>query len=493
MHKGEDLKISNKILGISLVPIFLLLLGAFVSGISVYSSNQSTQRYINNYAERQYKLYEIFRSMGYGGGIHAFKNYVLRNREEYRISALSNMSKARNLINEYRKFSPLSDEEHEAIEILDQTIQLYLGKLAVIDRMIIEKRSIQEIDKTVKVDDGPAVEALENLQLFFMRMHKIEIEKLQGVNADAFKILVAVFVFALIAAFLMSGIISKSIVSSIKRLIFVSHKIAEGHYDIRHDDVSDLSADEFRDLADQMIDMGENLQFAFDQIKRSNDDLTNFAFIAAHDLQEPIKKVSSYFDLLEINMGHELNSDAQIYVKEIRNSTERMIKLIKALLSYSQVSSTEIETKKVDLQEIVAIAIGNLESLIEETGAQIIAKDLPVVRGNPELLQSLFQNIISNSIKFRKKDSNPIVTISIQKVDRDSWQLNIQDNSMGFDLTYLDVILRPFGRMHSPKDYPGVGIGLPLCKKIVESHGSRFDIDSREQEGVHYSFVLKAD
>lgn len=487
------MKITKKIFSISLLPIILLLFGGLISGFFVNSSNEATTHYINDYVQRQNKLSEITTNLGYGGAIHAFKNYVLRFEDHYRVRALESLLKIIDQIVEYKNLSPLSVEERNTMQILEATVNSYLGKLKTIQEMIENKSTQKAIDKAVKVDDTPATKALEELRVFFIKKRDIEVLKLKSSNKIAFNIIVIVFSCALLISLILGHTVSKSIIESIKKLMYISNTISSGNYDHQKNYVSDFSDDELKSLADQMIAMNKNLNETFESLKKSNEELTNFAFIASHDLQAPIKKVSSYADLLEMEViDNRLTDEATSYIEEIKKSSLRMIKLINALLNYSLLTASKITFSKVDLVKVISDCQKNLELQIDESKANVITTNLPSVFGNEELLQSLFQNLISNSLKYRNKDLDPVIKISATKEGSNRWKITVEDNGIGFDLKYIDTIMRPFGRLHSNKDYEGLGIGLSLCKRIVETHGSSIIVSSKENEGSSFSFTLKS-
>ena len=485
------MEITKKIFGISLLPLILLAVGAFISGIIVYTSQSATKYYVAEYVERQGKVSEIYQLIGYGGGIHAFKNYILRGEDKYRISAVGAMTKAVALIEEYRSMAKLSKEEVAGMLTLEETISKYISMIEIAKKMIAQNRTQAEIDRVVKVDDTPAVKALDGLQSYFMQKSKTELLKLENSQKRALSTIVAIFLFALIFSLLTSQAIAKKIIQSIKSLLQISNEISEGNFLIDKEKVTHFSEDELKTLAHQMVKMADNLNSTFEQLKRSNEELTNFAFVASHDLQEPVKKISTYVELIEMKASDKLSGQVRVYMNEVKSSAHRMIKLIKALLNYSQLNSSKMKPEVVVLDDVIRACESNLEISIKESQAQILASNLPEVLGHKELLLSLFQNLISNAIKFGKKETPPKIKISAKHSQEGTWHILVEDNGIGFDIKYLDTILRPFGRIHSKSEYPGLGIGLALCKKIIEIHKSKLHIMSKENEGSQFSFSLK--
>lgn len=497
--KAELMKLSKKILGLSLIPISLLLLGSIISGRYVYESNKETNSYVVDYVDRQVKVYEILRNLGYGGGIHTFKNYILRFKDTDRESSTRSLRRSRSIVIEYLLLPGLSVEEIEAMTEVKNVIDKYLSKITIIEDMILKGYARSSIDKKVKVNDAAALSGLANLQDYFKRSRNKHLLKLKDSNTKALNSLIILFLIAIILSILMSRTLSRRIISSIKRLVRISEEISAGITIDKKRNIQAFDDDELKVLATQMIKMSEELSILFkelnqsnNQLRASNEELTDFAYVASHDLQEPVKKISSYIDLLEMEMDKDISQEAQLYMGILKSSSVNMIDLIKALLNYSKVGSEELETEKINLSDILEQSKKNLELIIKEQRVEFIVSELPMVVGNKKLLESLFQNIISNSIKYKKKDCALKIRIDANITKNNRSEITISDNGIGFDMKYLDTVLRPFGRIHSKAEYPGVGIGLPLCRKIVESHGGRLNIQSSEFIGCSVSFTLES-
>lgn len=486
------MKFSKKIYLITLFPIVLLLLGAFTSGYFVDKSNEASQKYIIDYVERQSKLNEIFVNLGYGRGIHYFKNYILRFNDDDRINSKKYFLVSKNLVKEYLNFASLSQEELDVLKNVSNTIDAHIERLDQIEVMIQKKFSLAQIDDAVIYDDKPIIESLEMVQKYFEHKRASELFQLKQSQRTAFFVLIFVFVIAFIVSIVLSQNFARGIIDSIKKLMKISENISLGKYSKNTTELENLSDDELKILANQMVQMSEELNITFNKLKLSNEDLTNFAFIASHDLQEPIKKISNYVDLIGLELGNTVSEDVSLYVQEVKDSTARMINLIRTLLNYSAINESLTEFKSVDLNETLKICKMNLDVQIQESNAKISYLDLPQVFGDKELLISLFQNLISNSIKYQNKNEDPVIEIKFNKEVNGKWKISFQDNAMGFDMKYIKTVLRPFGRLHAKSEYPGIGIGLPLCKKIVQLHGSRLIIDSAENRGTNFSFELNA-
>ncbi|HET7482273.1 MAG TPA: ATP-binding protein [Actinomycetota bacterium] len=224
------------------------------------------------------------------------------------------------------------------------------------------------------------------------------------------------------------------------------------------------------------------------ELERSNADLQHFAYVASHDLQEPLRVIDGYVELLKTNVDGSDPAEALDMIERITRSTARMDALIRGLLAYARVGSKTDGFKPIDLNAVVDEALQNLEVAIAENDVAIDRRGLPQIEGDPQQLVQLFQNLIGNAIKFRGQD-RPQVTISGQR-DGSNTVVTVTDNGIGIDDSHLDRIFTIFERLHSADRYPGSGIGLSLCKKIVERHGGRIWAESTLGAGTSIHFTL---
>jgi PAS domain S-box-containing protein len=224
------------------------------------------------------------------------------------------------------------------------------------------------------------------------------------------------------------------------------------------------------------------------ELKRSNTDLQQFAYVASHDLQEPLRMVASYTQLLEKRYKDKLDTDAKEFIHFAVDGALRMQKLINDLLSYSLVSTRQKPVKPTDCNSVLGQVIANLSVTIEQNNDIITNDDLPTVMADESQMQELFKNLVGNAIKFRSEHA-PRVHVSA-KQDRNKWIFSVQDNGLGIDLQYKDKIFLIFQRLHSKEEYPGTGIGLAICKRIVERHGGKIWVDSDVGKGSTFYFTL---
>jgi signal transduction histidine kinase len=248
-------------------------------------------------------------------------------------------------------------------------------------------------------------------------------------------------------------------------------------------DVVDL-ADDVDSMRRRIVAELSGLREAHDQLDeqarelaRSNAELEQFAYVASHDLQEPLRKVASFCQLLEQRYGDELDERGKQYVAFAVDGAKRMQQLINDLLAFSRVGRNSAEQPVVAGDEVLRQAIASLSGAIEESGAQIEAGSLPAVRGEPALLAAVFQNLIGNALKFGGDDGRPHVAISVDRRDRE-WVFTVADDGIGIEPQYAERIFMIFQRLHPKDAYAGTGIGLAMCRKIVEYHGGRIWLDT---------------
>jgi signal transduction histidine kinase len=234
----------------------------------------------------------------------------------------------------------------------------------------------------------------------------------------------------------------------------------------------------------------EQLRQASLNLQRSNTDLEQFAYVASHDLFEPLRMVTSYLQLLRQQYRERLDQQADEFIDFAIDGAQRMEALIHDLLAYSRVDSRGRSFEPVDCQLALKTALVNLKVAIEESPAKIIHGELPNVFGDRVQVTQVFQNLIGNALKFRSHDP-PRVELGASRREKD-WVFSVKDNGIGIDPKDFDRVFVIFQRLHTRQEYPGTGIGLSLCKKIIERHGGRIWIESTPGQGSTFFFTLPA-
>ena len=225
------------------------------------------------------------------------------------------------------------------------------------------------------------------------------------------------------------------------------------------------------------------------ELTRSNAELEQFAYIASHDLQEPLRVISGYVNLLEERYGDRIDHDGREFIEYTVDAVHRMRNLINDLLEYSRVESDGNPFEQVDCNSALSDALADLGVSIEETSAEVTHDQLPEFEGDPVQISQLLENLIANAIKFRKDDEAPRIHVSCQRNDS-NWHLTVSDNGIGIRPRYQDRIFGMFKRAHKRSKYPGTGIGLAMCSKIVERHGGTIWVESEVGEGSTFHFTI---
>jgi light-regulated signal transduction histidine kinase (bacteriophytochrome) len=235
----------------------------------------------------------------------------------------------------------------------------------------------------------------------------------------------------------------------------------------------------------------EKLISTLQNLELSNKDLEQFAYVANHDLQEPLRMISSYTQLLERKYSDKLDQDASDYIHYAVDGAIRMQKLLNDLLEYSRIKSQSEQNEPVDATTLLGQAVANLKQLLTENTALVTNDDLPVINADEAQMIRVFQNLIENAVKFQKKTELPQIHISCTKQD-EMYRFSVADNGIGIDKQYHDKVFVVFQRLYSVKDYPGTGIGLSICKRIVDRHGGTIWFESVVNEGTTFYFTIPA-
>jgi light-regulated signal transduction histidine kinase (bacteriophytochrome) len=224
-------------------------------------------------------------------------------------------------------------------------------------------------------------------------------------------------------------------------------------------------------------------------LNKKNEELEHFAFVASHDLREPLRMIKSFLGLLEKKYADLLDEDGKKYIAYAVDGAERMRELIEGLLNFATVGSDSIQKQSVNMNDILSTVKIFFKNNIEETNAVIKAADLPVIPASPVYMQLLLQNLIANAIKYQPVGTAPEIEIKYVD-DANYWQFSVKDNGIGIKEEFLETIFKIFKRLHTKSDYEGTGLGLSTSKKIVEAHGGEIWVDSEHGNGSTFHFTI---
>jgi len=259
------------------------------------------------------------------------------------------------------------------------------------------------------------------------------------------------------------------------------------------------------DLESRIADRTQELSIYSDELARSNRELEDFAFVASHDLQEPLRKIRAFGNRLESGYNDVIDERGRDYLARMLNAAERMSMLISDLLAFSRVSTRGKDFDDVNLKTAVESILGDLEIAITEKSAQINVGDLPTVRGDKSQLEQVFLNLLSNALKFQSEGVTPVVNVSAQDATEEEtkdlllseeyeWtKITVSDNGIGFDQSFAEKIFAPFQRLHGRSEYKGTGIGLAVCRRIVERHNGQITATSASGKGATFSIIMPKD
>lgn len=438
---------------------------------------------------KQDLLQEIQSSIGYGHGIHDFKNLVLRRDLSRLPLALSNFEHALEKIDEFLNLPFVTDDEIAQLYDLKGTLSAYLNHSYTAGQMIQSGATAEEIDLRVKFDDILAVQALDALDTSITQLAKEKRALFSNLMFSIPQSLAVAWILSLIISMLIVFAVNRSISSSIKVVSRQAERIAQG--DLTKS-LPYAGSVEIRNLTESLEKMRASLVQTISNLENSNKDLEQYAYVVSHDLQEPLRKILAFGSKLEKSAGENLNEEARFSLSRVLDSSRRMRTLIDDLLTYSRVSQKEQRQQEVDLNKIITSVWADLEILVKEKKAVLQTVPLPPVIADPIQMRQLFQNLIHNSLKFSRPGAAPVVKIEAAKNGFPSnVQITVSDNGIGFEQKYADRILLPFQRLHARNEYPGTGIGLAICNKIVHRHGSRLEVQSQINTGSKFIFNLR--
>jgi signal transduction histidine kinase len=335
------------------------------------------------------------------------------------------------------------------------------------------------------------------------------VDELASVRGWRDRVLAGLVVTFLVTAVLLAVLVRNAVTRPLSALAAACRRITEGNFGERiiargPKDIRAIAVDveDMRQRIVDDLDASRSAKEALDEqtveLRRSNAELEQFAYVASHDLQEPLRKVASFCQLLEKRYGDKLDDRGVEYIGFAVDGAKRMQVLINDLLTFSRVGRLNAMYIDVDLDATLDSALTNISSAVEESGAQIVRPHdgLPKVHGDPTLLTMVWQNLLGNAVKFRRDGVAPRIVIECEPSEDggdDGWNFSVSDNGIGIPEEFVDKVFVIFQRLHGRDSYTGTGIGLALCKKIIEHHGGSIWIDTSYTGGTRLRFTLPAE
>ena len=348
------------------------------------------------------------------------------------------------------------------------------------DKLIKAKKLLKNANKNFnKIDVGIAF-----LQKDYNKKSEQSYAELSNKIENSTQILLLATLFFIVLGLIFSYKITTSITNPLQNLMDGAKNVTKGKYNSR---VKVYGNDEIAELALIFNKMSISLNRSFNDIRKKNRELEQFTYIASHDLQEPLRTLTGFVNYLSENYGHQFDEIGQKSLGYISDASERMSLLVKSLLEHSKIGKNKKLTI-IDCNKLLEEVKKDLTAAIEESNAIINVADLPQIKGYEVELRLLFQNLISNAIKFRKTDISPIIDITVK--EKIGWTFAIKDNGIGFEQKHEKRIFSVFQRLHYEEKYEGTGIGLAHCSKIIELHTGTIWAKSKPNEGSTFYFNI---
>jgi len=329
---------------------------------------------------------------------------------------------------------------------------------------------------------------------------KAHIQNIKTLQVDQRRYFLLILVPAVLAIILLAYFMRKRIIRSLEELQLGTSAFAAGRLGERiklkgNDEFGELAL-QFNSMAEELNNRAEKEEFLIhklekqtEELKTSNEELENFASIASHDLKEPLRMIRNFMELLEKKYADQLDEKAKKYIHFAVDGSSRMTTLINDLLDFSSIGRKETEKETIDLNQILDGVVQYYDSKIEETSASVHYESMPVVHAVPVSMRMLFQNLVGNALKYHKAEALPEIEIRVED-KHTAWQFSVSDNGIGLDEQYREDVFLLFKRLHSPEEYSGTGMGLAICKKIVEQHGGEIWVESEPGVGSTFHFTI---
>lgn len=384
------------------------------------------------------------------------------------------------------------------IDLSDQFIEMKMRNVHGAD--------ILEIMEELEVAEKQFLAALETAlrkEEMHLANRKSEVESAsKSAITTILSVSAITFMLAMLSSIIMSGFVTRPI-NKLRQAVF---RIGQGDFDIAvdiksKDEIGDLAAS-FNRMACYLRNSRKELTAVTEKLQQSNKELQDFIFIASHDLQEPLRKVMIFGERLKRAYHEALDEQGRTYIKKMQDATRRMQTLLNDLVSFLRVTVHARPFTAVDLSDVAEKVTADMKTRIEQAGGLVEVEQLEALDADTTQMMQLFHNLIDNSLKFRKKDAPPFVRISGKHIcdnedaqnalatDGRFYQIIFEDNGMGFDEKYAERIFGVFQKLHDRKEYEGTGMGLSVCKKIVERHGGTITAKGEPEKGATFIITM---
>jgi signal transduction histidine kinase len=496
----KNSSVRNKILyGFGIIAFVLSILGAI--GITSLTNMRNQFEYVVQHdakvIENVREISKLVVDMETGQ-----RGFIITGKDEFLEPYNNGVIRLKILFEEEKNLISDNPEQLAALDTIRQLVTAWKNKAGLPEISLARKVHAGELNQGYLADllaKGEGKKILDNIRAHLDEFIAIE-QQLTSVryqNASntatfTFVITILLVTLGIVIAIGLGFRVSNSISNPIRHLQNSADMIATGNLDAN---IKIKSNDEVGDLANSMIIMRDNLkqinqenERQKDKLNRTNKELEQFAYIASHDLQEPLRTVMSFVNLLKEDYQGKPDEDTYKYLQFISQSTKRMSSLIKGLLDYSQLG-TEKEVSTIDCGQVLNEIKEDLSARIKETNTTLRVDELPQVRAGYTELRLLFQNLINNAIKFQKKKVQPEINITA-KQELNHWKFSVQDNGIGIAPEHVEKIFSIFQRLHNRKEYEGTGIGLAHCQKIVDLLGGKIWVESELDKGCTFYFTI---
>lgn len=460
----------------SVVSFFLISTALSYRSVNIIAENN---RSINNNLQTINLIKDLKTEIYAAESSH--RGYLLTSNEKYLEPYHNTLVIIDDLLNKLREASSNIPSQAQRYDQLYSKILDKINEMQLIVSLTDDDRFRDAVNK-IRTDEG--IKIMEEITALISEMEKDETFRLKenknhAVNNRQF----------IVASLLLTNSIGLALSLGIFFILYRNSAKIENLY--RELERANSELETKVDMRTQAL-----MQYS-EELHRSNKDLEAFAFVASHDLQEPLRKIRAFGDRLQQKFMQELGERGADYVTRMQAASERMSALINDLLSFSRVTTKQKPFERVDLNQVIARVLDDLDYAIEESGARLYIESLPAIDADASQMGQVFMNLMTNSIKFHKPDTAPEIRITcVDKVpsplveDTREWCcIQFADKGIGFDQQYSERVFNLFQRLHGRDEYSGTGIGLALCRKIVERHGGSIDAESEQGKGA--TFIIR--